>query len=446
MSTGAKLLVPRAINMVIYHDPCSDGFGSAYAVWRYMQENGIDHHVEWVPAGYNAKAPDVTGKDVLIADFSFPLKTLNSMLEKSNSLLVIDHHKTADKQLETFPENNKIFDMNHSGAVLTWKWLYPDVETPMMLQYIEDRDIWKKELPKCDEFIAWFFTQERDFEVYDQICRNINGEIEGGIDTGSIILGQTRKMTDELAERAVPKLVRFKTRTSVKYAVVGHINSIVLKSDIGNRMFDVHPHIDAAAVYSVSDTTGMTNFSLRSTQFHIDVGTLAKEYLGGGGHRNAAGCTIPAVVDCVSPKCYGEYAAKLLKKIYNVNNTVYLNAGGTHAYGEYLLQEKTTMDDRVINSAESILALNALADDITVDWREGSYFSTAYKAALNGIPAITTAVVWMTDGTSTTQLVYFSPTLTQRDIKTRCKSLGLKMESPKQRIFPRRTRGVQWKL
>jgi len=442
-AVASKQLVPSAINMVIYHDPCNDGFGAAYAVWRYMRDNGIDHDIEWVPAGYNAKAPDVTGKDVLIADFSFQLKTLNKMLQKSNSLLVIDHHKTADKQLAEFPEEHKIFDMNRSGAVLTWQWLFPNVEVPLMFQYIEDRDIWKKALPNTDEFNAWFFQQERDFETYDRICRNLNGEIDAGIKVGEVYVAKDRMMTDELAARAVPKLVRFKTRTSVRYAVVGHINSIVLKSDVGNRMFDFHPYIDAAAVYSVSDNTGMTNFSLRSTDLHIDVGALAKEYLGGGGHRNAAGTSIPAIVDCVSSKCYGDFAAKLVKRIYNIGDTVYLNAAGTHAYGEYLLQEKAVVDGRTVNSAESILALNALSEDITVDWKPGSHFSTCYRAALQGIPEIKTAVVWMTDGKITSQLIYFPMRRPLTEIKKRCKELGLKMETSKQRTFVRRVNGVQ---
>ena len=38
------------IDMVIYHAPCCDGFGSAYVVWRYYLEHTNIRPIEWVSA------------------------------------------------------------------------------------------------------------------------------------------------------------------------------------------------------------------------------------------------------------------------------------------------------------------------------------------------------------------------------------------------------------
>ena len=89
-------------------------------------------------------------------------------LGKVNKLLIIDHHKSAERELSDIPDNLKIFDMNHSGAMLTWFYFYPNVESPLLIKYIEDRDIWTKALPNTDDFHSWFCTVPREFEEYNK--------------------------------------------------------------------------------------------------------------------------------------------------------------------------------------------------------------------------------------------------------------------------------------
>jgi phosphoesterase RecJ-like protein len=48
-------------------------------------------------------------------------------------------------------------------------------------------------------------------------------------------------------------------------------------------------------------TPSQTHFSLRSKN-HIDVGRMARRVPGGGGHVNAAGCTIEAPIDDALPR------------------------------------------------------------------------------------------------------------------------------------------------
>jgi oligoribonuclease NrnB/cAMP/cGMP phosphodiesterase (DHH superfamily) len=104
------------MSMCIYHGNCADGFGAAWVVRKAMGE--IDFH----PGKYQEPPPDVTGKDVVMVDFSYKRPVLLEMAEKANSILILDHHKTAAEDLLDLPANvTAKFDMGHSGAMLTWE-------------------------------------------------------------------------------------------------------------------------------------------------------------------------------------------------------------------------------------------------------------------------------------------------------------------------------------
>lgn len=53
-------------DVCIYHGGCDDGFGAAYAVWKRWGDD-----VEYVEGRYGAAPPDVSGKNVIIVDFSY---------------------------------------------------------------------------------------------------------------------------------------------------------------------------------------------------------------------------------------------------------------------------------------------------------------------------------------------------------------------------------------
>ena len=97
-------------DFVIFHGGCCDGFSSAYSVWKYFQKNSLDEQLEKItfyPARHGASPPDVSGKNVVICDFSYDKSTLLNMIEKANSLVVLDHHKSAEKELAEIPEKIK---------------------------------------------------------------------------------------------------------------------------------------------------------------------------------------------------------------------------------------------------------------------------------------------------------------------------------------------------
>ena len=112
------MIEPSSVNVIIYHADCTDGFGSAYSAWRLLG-NRSEYHA----CKHGTQPPDVTGKNVVILDFSFDNATTKKMIEEANSLLVIDHHKSAMVELHDIA--NTYFDMTKSGSILAWEFFHP---------------------------------------------------------------------------------------------------------------------------------------------------------------------------------------------------------------------------------------------------------------------------------------------------------------------------------
>ena len=78
----------------IYHANCMDGFGAAWVVWKYFGGE-VGMHA----AGYGSPPPEVGGRDVVIVDFSYKREVLEALAKEARSVLVLDHHKTAQEDL-----------------------------------------------------------------------------------------------------------------------------------------------------------------------------------------------------------------------------------------------------------------------------------------------------------------------------------------------------------
>ena len=85
---------------------------------------------------------------VYVLDFSYPRNTVIE-LWKNHSLTLLDHHKTAQESLTGLP--GCLVDLSKSGAALSWQHFHPDQKMPDLLAYVQDRDLWKFELPNSRE-------------------------------------------------------------------------------------------------------------------------------------------------------------------------------------------------------------------------------------------------------------------------------------------------------
>ncbi|WP_311969371.1 DHHA1 domain-containing protein [Pseudomonas baltica] len=274
--------------LCIYHGNCADGFGAAWVVRKALGAD-IDFHA----AKHGAPAPDATGKRVIIVDFSFNLEILTAMADVAESVLVLDHHKTAQAALQDVPSAgpshesyqqhrdgrlHALFDMNRSGAGLAWDFFFPGQPRPALINHIEDRDLWRFELAGTREILANLFSYPQDFEIWDGLFAD---EVSSLLSDGVAIERQRQKTVTDLIRSTQRRMV-----------IGGHDVPVanipgMFASDAGNIMTAGEAF---AACYS--DGPEGRSFSLRSTDQGVDVSEVASQY-GGGGHRNASGFRVP---------------------------------------------------------------------------------------------------------------------------------------------------------
>lgn len=282
--------------LCIYHGNCADGFTAAWVVRKAYLE--VDFH-----AGvYQNPPPDVTGRDVLIVDFSYKRPVLEEMAKTANTITILDHHKTAEEDLSIFCQQNypqrqhemempfaefrnhanyqgilpirATFDMNRSGAGIVWDHFFQTQPRPTMLNHIEDRDLWKFALRKTREIQASVFSYPYDFKAWDFL-----------MSADPVQLAVEGEAIERKHFKDIRELVGVVTR---RMNIAGHNVPVAnlpytLTSDAGHLLAK-----GEAFAGCYWDTPDGRVFSLRSTDDGLDVSEIAKQY-GGGGHKNASG-------------------------------------------------------------------------------------------------------------------------------------------------------------
>ena len=84
---------------------------------------------------------------VYIPDFSYNLETTTKLWHfHGGRVTLLDHHKSAMEELQgQLP--GCYFDMNRSAAAIAWGYFKPLERMPDLLAYVQDRDLWRWELP-----------------------------------------------------------------------------------------------------------------------------------------------------------------------------------------------------------------------------------------------------------------------------------------------------------
>ena len=267
------MIEPSSINTVIYHANCNDGFGACYSAWKLL-----GNRCEYIACTHGDTPPDVKGKRVAILDYSFNNATTKAMIEDAEALIVIDHHKSAVVELHDI--SNTIFDMKKSGAMLAWEFFHPGKEPPKFIQYIQDRDLWKWELPYSKEFSAAFDMVPWEFDEYEKF--EDDSVFDDAVKRGSYILAYSKTVIKKVCDKASKRTFEGKD--------VMVVNSSHWMSEIGSNLAK---DCDFAMIWYYDHDEKNYRCSLRSFHDTIDVSEIAKKF-GGGGHRKAAGFVLPA--------------------------------------------------------------------------------------------------------------------------------------------------------
>lgn len=266
----AKNISGRDIS-VIYHAHCSDGFGAAWAFSKFF-----GNEVKYFPMSHGQQLPlDLGGKILFILDFSFPKTVINSLFSKYKYIAILDHHKSAEAELGSMCYS--YFDMNRSGAGITWDLLSDGEGRPKLISYIEDFDLWKLNIPDSLKINYLIYSMEENFKIWDEFADKLENNSD------------LIKIQAEAVYKQVSKMIEVVCRNSRLITFEGYQVPIsnchsMLRTEAGNILCKGHPF---AMLWS-QDREGQFTYSLRSDKHGVDVSKIAAKY-GAGGHMRSAG-------------------------------------------------------------------------------------------------------------------------------------------------------------
>lgn len=265
--------------LILYHGRgCPDGFGAALAAWLYYGDSaeyvGLDHG-DILSAD---DLPPTQGRAVYILDFSFSAEVLRTIDERAAKLVMLDHHKSAAEKLTGFACRCGVvhFDMGKSGARLAWEFFHPHESIPPLIQYVEDRDIWKWEFAESAGFLSALDMEAQDFSRWREIARFTPAELAQFMARGAAMDEKYRKLAADIAEAAQPLV--FNGIEGLMVNAPGMFHSLV--GDMLSARSGTFALMWSAGEKGVKA-------GLRS-QRNFDCIALA-ESMGGGGHAQACG-------------------------------------------------------------------------------------------------------------------------------------------------------------
>ena len=279
---------PVTIQVVIYHNPCQDGYSAAFvALFHLVIKLGLK--LELIPSyiSDDIDLEKVAGKNVLMVDIVSP--NFKEIKAAAKSLVILDHHRTNEEDLKDIPY--AYFDMNKSGVGLAWEY-FSQEPIPLFLACVQDRDIWTWKIPEsrcfCDGLQALVDFSDKEFVILKELMIDEKkfGEI---YEVGKILNQLKMKRIRSIAPIDKPERNRVTADVKgTKYTIyIYNITESDLVSDLGNHVATKFK-CDFVVMWKFSHTDNEYFYSLRSIAEKTDVSRIA-ELFGGGGHKAAAG-------------------------------------------------------------------------------------------------------------------------------------------------------------
>ncbi len=292
---------------VLYHKNCYDGFGAAWSAYRRFGDAA-----EYIAMNYDSPMPDIGPTDeVFMLDYCRKKADLVRTALTAKHLIVLDHHKTAmpevdAAQLELANWGNRdvtfdaTIDIKRSGAMLAWQFFFSGEEVPMMINYIQDRDLWQFKLGRTETFHAYMCSLPFDFKVWDNVFIAMNKDITYWTESGENILRYHDVLVEQFCQQ-----INFIDIGG--YTDIPIVNCSLLFSEVPHKLLEMFP--DAPFAMYFYRRNAVWQYGLRS-RGDVDVSAVAQQY-GGGGHHNAAGFETILLFTMAAEKwCCQEHASE----------------------------------------------------------------------------------------------------------------------------------------
>lgn len=292
-------------DICIYHGNCDDGFAAATIArmkWPDLPCYGAVHNKPLLI--------ELGAKNVLMVDFSLKRDVMTKVFGEFGwkSCIVLDHHKTAEAELQPFiadwlslPDMHADtignldgtfakFDMKKSGAMLAWEFCFPYDQAPLLVEMVQARDLWRlsQEVEYCSAALR---SYPQDFEIWTRLMKSDAATQRMIVEGEGIHRSHLMTMAKILREKHLIKIGQdIVHAVNCPYHYASDAAHVILEQDAGAPF--------GAAYFRRAD--GRWQFSLRSDDGRVDVSEVAKRF-GGGGHRNAAGFDVEDLEDLVLP-------------------------------------------------------------------------------------------------------------------------------------------------
>lgn len=259
---------------ILYHKNCLDGFGAALAAHTIFAREAI-----YIPVDYQSDPPQMqAGSQVYILDFAYKRRVMESLLERQEKVILLDHHKTAAEELLGI--RGTLFDLNRSGAMITWQYFHPDESVPRLFRYLQDRDLWRWEYEQTapitaalwaigfDCLATWLpYLEDKNLEELEVM--------------GNAILKANHQTVKKLVSQSYWGILPGQQQP------LPMVNTSVLISETCHALLNECRYRDYPIVAAWFQGSDRVYYSLRSRQ-GFDCSHLAQQY-GGGGHPQASG-------------------------------------------------------------------------------------------------------------------------------------------------------------
>jgi hypothetical protein len=273
----ALIMEPLNDIVVIYHAHCPDGIASAWGAWKKIGDSA-----SYIACSDREVPPEgLENKEIYIVDFSYPAEVLKKLHETNKKVVILDHHISAKEAVLSIPGG--VFDIERSGAGMTWDYFFPGVPRPKLIDYIEKGDVNPHNLPEGEHLSQRIAAAPFTLEAYDDLIARYEKNPESLVDEGKVIELYTNQIFNIVREDYEMVLFEGHTIPSINIALPQTTKSQALK-----LLYTMMPPLAMSYRYD----NGLWKVSLRSNG-DVDCSVLAGKY-GGGGHRGSAGFVVPA--------------------------------------------------------------------------------------------------------------------------------------------------------
>lgn len=275
--------------IVIYHAHCPDGMAGAWVAKKYF-----DNNAEYIAVkrgysfpsicdlnGQELKMEEYENLEIYVIDFSFTKYEIKEVESKCKKFVIIDHHISSKEEVES--ASNHIFDLEHSGCYLTWQYFYPDVEVPLLLQYISEGDIFKFRLADHEYYMPAIYGREISFENIEILNDMMNGQ------EGKEKLKAESNLLKNYEKKILAAALDSVHMITLDGVVMPAVNVCLPMDEISDLLHMIYTQYPPVAMsYRWDD--GEWKVSLRSNG-DFDCAAIAVKY-GGGGHHGSAGFAV----------------------------------------------------------------------------------------------------------------------------------------------------------